>query len=248
MDMQAEDQQLTDHVLELILEDLVALGLGDLLVLPVRERMRSRRGDPQARGLEQGRERTAQGRDLGARLADVGADLRARLDDRLHHLGLDLLPKTRPSGGNQRLAGTLELALGIDYLELFLDPDRETRDGTSPHTVTVPRRPVAPLSASIIPRWRASWRMPVAIQIATVPYWVGDESHGIRSASSSAGRVMSACRTSRTPLSANSKAPVTYSRSSGFAGRASFAQASSSMPMPVWTVPRPSCGKPHFAA
>ena len=33
--MEAEDQELTDHVLELLLEDLVALVLGHQLVLPV---------------------------------------------------------------------------------------------------------------------------------------------------------------------------------------------------------------------
>jgi len=57
VDVQAEDQELADHVLELVFEDLVPLGLGDLLVLPVRERVRAGRGDAQACGLEQRRER-----------------------------------------------------------------------------------------------------------------------------------------------------------------------------------------------
>ena len=38
--VEAEDEELTDDVLQLVLEDLVALGLGDLLILPVRERVR----------------------------------------------------------------------------------------------------------------------------------------------------------------------------------------------------------------
>ena len=47
--VQAEDEQLADDVLQLLFEDLVALVLGDLLVLPVRERMRAGRNDAQAR-------------------------------------------------------------------------------------------------------------------------------------------------------------------------------------------------------
>src|SRR5947207_2359657 len=52
-------------------------------------------------------------------------------------------------------------------------PDRQARHVGHLQTVTVPRSPVAPLSASIIPRRRASCRIPVAIQIPTVPYLVG---------------------------------------------------------------------------
>src|SRR5438034_2472951 len=114
MDMQAEDEQLADHVLELILEDLVALGLGHLLVLPVRERVRPGGCDPEAGRCQQSREGAAQGRYLGARLTDVGTDLRSRLDDRLHHLGLYLITKPRGRGGKQRFAMALELPLAVD--------------------------------------------------------------------------------------------------------------------------------------
>jgi hypothetical protein len=133
VDMQTEDEEFADHVLQLVLEDLVALGLGDLLILPVRERVRPRRGDAQARGLEQRRERAAQGRDLGAGFADVGADLRARLDDRLHHLGLDLLAEARRRSSEQRLAVAFQLPVAVDDLELFLNTDRETRNIRLPH-------------------------------------------------------------------------------------------------------------------
>src|SRR5216683_1078510 len=133
VDVQAEDEQLADHVLQLVLQDLVALGLGDLLVLPVRERVCPGGGDAQTGGLEQRRERAAQLRDLVVRLADVGADLRARLDDRLHHLGLDLLAESRCGGGEEGRAVALQLPLPVDDLELLLDPDREARHVRLPH-------------------------------------------------------------------------------------------------------------------
>src|SRR3989442_13588781 len=105
--MQAEDEELADHVLELLLEDLVALVLGHQLVLPVREGMRARGRNPEPRRPEKRRQRTAQGADLLSRLADVGPDLRAGLDHRLHHLGLDLLAETWPRRGERRRAAPL---------------------------------------------------------------------------------------------------------------------------------------------
>ena len=38
----AEDEELPHEILHLVLEHLVALGFGDALILPVRERMRPR--------------------------------------------------------------------------------------------------------------------------------------------------------------------------------------------------------------
>src|SRR5207237_6084093 len=83
VNMQAEDQKLSDHVLHLVLADLVAVLLGDLLVLPVRERMRPRGRDPETDGAKQAGERAAQPQHLFARLAYVRADLRPDLDDGL---------------------------------------------------------------------------------------------------------------------------------------------------------------------
>ena len=139
VDVQAEDQQLADHVLQLVLEDLVALGLGDLLVLPVRERVRARGRDAQPGGTKKHRERSAQGRDLVPGFADIGADLRSGLDDGLHHLGLDLLPGPRPRRGEEGLGVAPELALGVDDLELLLDPDREPRHVRPLHRVAPAR-------------------------------------------------------------------------------------------------------------
>src|SRR2546430_16656089 len=115
---------------------------------------------------------------------------------------MDDVRGTWTRGGRARRARAFELCLGVDELELHLDPERQAGTVGLSHRVAVPRRPAAPLRASIIPRCRASWRMPVAIQLPTVPYWVGDESHGTRSASSSAGWVRSSSRTIRPGLSA----------------------------------------------
>src|SRR5205814_2365564 len=142
--VQSEDQQLADDVLQLLLEDLVALGLGYVLVLPVRERMRAGRGDTKARRLQQRRDRAAQGRDLVTGLAHVGADLRAGLDDRLHHLALELVAEAAAGSREERLDVALELTLPIDDLELLLDADRETRD------VVLLHRPTARERASLI--------------------------------------------------------------------------------------------------
>src|SRR5439155_838392 len=53
----AEDEELADDVLQLLLEDLVPLVLGDLLLLPVREGVRAGRRETQPVRLEMGRER-----------------------------------------------------------------------------------------------------------------------------------------------------------------------------------------------
>src|SRR2546425_6976780 len=90
--------------------------------------MRARGRDPHPRRPEKRRQRAAQRGDLLSRLADVGADLRAGLDHRLHHLGLDLLAETWPRRGEQRRAVALELPLAVDDLEFLFDADREARD------------------------------------------------------------------------------------------------------------------------
>ena len=148
--VQTENEQLADDVLQLVLKYFVALGLGDLLVLPMREGVRARGGDPEADRLKERRERAPQGRDLRARFADIGADLRARLDDRLHHLRLDLLAQARTRGREERLTVALELPFGINDLELLLDPDGQARD------VGLPHRCRAAIRASLMVRYTAS--------------------------------------------------------------------------------------------
>src|SRR5439155_8016501 len=59
--------------------------------------------------------------------------LRAGLDHRLHHLGLDLLAETRPRRREQRRAMAFQLPLAVDDLEFLLDADGEARDVGLPH-------------------------------------------------------------------------------------------------------------------
>ncbi len=146
--VEAEDEQLADDVLKLLLEHLVALLVGDLLLLPVREGMRPGGGDPQARGPEERRERPAQPQHLLAGLADVGADLRAHLDDRLQHLRLHLVSEMRPRGGEERVDVAAQLPLGVDDLELLLDADREARHVPDPHPVRARVMPGPPRRTS----------------------------------------------------------------------------------------------------
>src|SRR2546423_4510583 len=246
VDVQPKNEELADDVLQLVLEDLVALGLGHLLVLPVRKGMRAGRGDPKPRSLNQRRERAAEGRDLGARLADVRADLGPRLDDGLHHLGLDLLTESGRGGREERFAVAFQLAVAVDDLELLLDPDGQARNAGLSHRVAVPRRPTAPLSASIMPRCRESCRIAPRIQFATVPYSVGDV-HGTVAGSNSASRARSSSRTCRTARSAAANASLAYATSLSLDGSASSADASSSIPIPVSAAPSRCAGKPHFA-
>jgi len=70
VDVHPEDEQLADDVLHLVLEELVPLGLGDALVLPMRERVRAGRGQPKAvTGQQASRDRP------GAGAAQNGASL-----------------------------------------------------------------------------------------------------------------------------------------------------------------------------
>src|SRR5687768_6441698 len=164
VDVQAEDEELADDVLQLLLEHLVAVVLGHLLLLPVGERMRARGDEAQSLGTQEGRQRAAQLEDLLARLGDVGADLRADLDDRLHHLALHALAEARRRHGEERLDVALQLAVAIDDLELLLDPDGETRH-LGGHDVAL-----APLIASIIPRCRLSCRAYTSTHESGGPY------------------------------------------------------------------------------
>jgi hypothetical protein len=126
MHVHAEDQQLPDQVLHLILEQLVALHLGDPLVLPVGERVGAGRGDPQPLRFEQPGQAAPQPQHLGPRLPDVGADPGPHLDHRLQHLGPHVVhQRAGPGRGQQGVDVGLELPTGVDDLELFLDADRE---------------------------------------------------------------------------------------------------------------------------
>jgi hypothetical protein len=95
--------------------------------------MRAGRRDAQPFRSQERGEGPAELQHFVARLADVGADLRADLDHRLHHLGLDPLAEMRPRRHEERVDVALQLTVGIDDLELLLDPDGEARDVRDPH-------------------------------------------------------------------------------------------------------------------
>src|SRR5436309_237299 len=123
--VQPEDDQRPHHVLQLFLEHLVAVVVGDLLLLPARERMRAGAGDAHAFRLQQVGQRAAHVRQLVPRLVDVLAYGGSDLDNRLHHLPLDLLPELRSGGREQRVDVRVELPRRVDDLVLLLDPDRQ---------------------------------------------------------------------------------------------------------------------------
>src|SRR5439155_1087106 len=80
--------------------------------------MRPRRGDAQAGRAQQRRERAAQLQHLLPRFADVGADLRPHLDDRLHHLGLHAVAEVRTRRGKERVDVALQLTFSCTTYEL----------------------------------------------------------------------------------------------------------------------------------
>src|SRR5919198_225469 len=125
----AEDQQLADQVLHLLLEQLVALHLGDALVLPAGERVGAGRHQPEPLRLHQRGEAAAQAVHLGAGLVHARADAGADLHHRLQQLGLDVLAEPRPGGGQQLVDVRLQRAVAVDDLELLFDPDGELLPG-----------------------------------------------------------------------------------------------------------------------
>ena len=152
--VQAEDQQRARQLLQ-FLDDVVVADAGrDDLVFPARERMRAGGGDREADPLGRARELAAVAEDLLAQLADVGADLRADLDDRLVHLALDLLAQHRRAR-RQELGHVRPQfsALGVDDLELLFDAEREAvHEGDDTSVVSRPSSVRQVVGTSEVPR------------------------------------------------------------------------------------------------
>ena len=123
--VEPKDDERAHDVLELDLEHLVTLVLGDLLVFPARERMGARAGDPQSLGLEELGQGVSHLAELVARLVDVFADGGADLDHRLHHLALHLVAQLRCSRRQEGVDMRVELARGVDDLVFLFDTDRQ---------------------------------------------------------------------------------------------------------------------------
>ena len=137
--VQAEDDQRADHVLELLLQHLVALVVGDLLLVPARERVGPGARDAQPFGLEKLSQGPPHLAELVAGLVDVLADGGAHLDHRLHHLPLDLVAQPRRRLREQGVDVRVELTVRVDDLVLLLDADREQAVAThaGPSTTNV---------------------------------------------------------------------------------------------------------------
>ena len=126
--VQAEHQVGAGHHLEVVNDLLVARGVRDRDLGPVRERMRAGRRDPDAVLAAQPDDLRAQPGHLLARLADVPADRGSHLDHRLVHLALDQVLQARLAAREQLLDVRPQLpGFGVDDLELLLDAERKRR-------------------------------------------------------------------------------------------------------------------------
>src|SRR5437773_2687456 len=178
--MEPKDDERAHDVLELDLEHLVTLVLGDLLVFPARERMGARAGDPQSLRLEELGQGVSHLAELVARLVDVLADGGADLDHGLHHLPLDLVAQLRCSRRQQGVDMRVELARGVDDLVFLFDTDRQKAVPThaGPSTTNVGTTLPAPASSTgCVAGWRPA----------------GPVCRGVRTGRQTAGRGSSSC-------------------------------------------------------
>src|SRR4029453_4152156 len=105
---------------------LVAVALCDLLVAPVRERMRADRRDFQSSFGRQLSKLAAEIDNVRARVLDRIANLRTQLDHRLMHLRLDLLFQNHLAALEDLLNIRTQLArFRIDNREFLFDTEGE---------------------------------------------------------------------------------------------------------------------------
>src|SRR6266498_2180588 len=124
--MQSEDQIYPRNLLHILDDGGVALIHRDELIHPVRERMCASGGDLESIARRQFRQLATKIDNLLSRATRVMTDLRAKLHDRLMHLGLDLLLQDHFAASQKLLDMRAQLArFRINDLELFLDAERE---------------------------------------------------------------------------------------------------------------------------
>ncbi len=123
----SEDEVGARHHLHVFDDGRVALVRIDLLVAPLRERMRAARGEPQIVVARQRDDLAADGANLLFRLLDVPAYAGADLDHGLVHLRLHALGQKRFTFlDNLRVdVGPQVARLRVDGLVFFLDTDIE---------------------------------------------------------------------------------------------------------------------------
>ena len=126
VDVEAEDEIRPRELLHVPDDFFVALAFGDELIAPVRKRMRAGRSDPQPGFAGERSELAPELDDVFARMRDRRTNLGAQFDDRLVHLGLDLLFQQDLAALEDFLDVRPQLArLGIDDREFFLDAEGE---------------------------------------------------------------------------------------------------------------------------
>ncbi len=126
MDVHPENQQRTRQLLQLFHNVFVTLAGRNHLVDPAGKRVGTRRRHLQAGSLRRGNQFAARTLHLHTQFADVTADLRPSLHDRLVHLMFHLVLDRRRNLVHQLHHVRTQLAgLGIDNLEFFLYADGE---------------------------------------------------------------------------------------------------------------------------
>ena len=145
VDVHAADHEASYHLLEIVLDRLVALLLGTPLLAPDRERVRRRRDEPQTVGTGHRCHSAAQPPQIGTGLADGGAHPGADLDLALQEFRSDLPFEQCLALGQHRWRRRMnEVArVRIDEQILLFDPDGE---------------------AGLLHGWEGSWRCEYGIE------------------------------------------------------------------------------------
>ena len=124
--VQSEDEVRARDLLHVFDDGGVALVHRDQLVHPMRERMRAGRCDFQSIVRREHGELAAKLNDLLPRTTRITANLRAKLDDRLVHLRLDVLFQNHFAVGQNFLDVRTQLArFRIDDLKFLFDAESE---------------------------------------------------------------------------------------------------------------------------
>src|ERR1039457_2663422 len=125
--VQSENEVRAREQLHVFHDFLVTLAFGDELIVPMRKRMRADRRDFQSAAPRKSGELATQINDVRSRLDNRLANFRAELDDRLVHLGFDLLFKRDLAAFEDFLDVRAQLArLRIDNREFLFDAERES--------------------------------------------------------------------------------------------------------------------------
>src|ERR1700722_4083928 len=122
VNVHAENQERASQLLQLFDNILIAITRRDHLVNPTGEWVSAGGGNLQANSFGGPHQFPAGAPHIGGYLDNVPVRFRADFDDRLVHLGLDLLAQARRSGGNEFAYVRTQFTRGrVNDLKLFLD-------------------------------------------------------------------------------------------------------------------------------